>query len=1757
MNRFFLIITFVLTIISVNIFGQEDKYRIQILNDGYTPQKQDFSSSLKSLKSGSELKGYKLIQFYSLPTKAYRTKLKNTGVELVEYIPNFCYVAYIHSSVNSNVLQNNKIRAVIDLDKRFKLGRELYEESFEKRESDIMVRIFYHTGVNPSYVRDMISKLGNVIEHFPDNGSIDALMSYSSIDSLIPNADIRYIEKIKEPVIEDAIINTSGRTNWLNTRANSTFFDGSGTSVSIQEGRAIDVNQKIELQGRLQEDVVDNNGAHKTLAAIHMAGAGNLNPLNTGIAQGARVISQNNGNKDRIHFDRDTLVAINHSYGYGKGTSAWAEGTRQDKNLRDGISAFHVWSSGNQYSRPSNYGPYVDIEGYANLTGGIKMAKNTLTVGSVNQFDVINSHSSKGPTVDGRIKPDIMVEGRGGTSFASPKITGIIGQLVEAYKHYNKKIPYLPVIKTILLNTCDDIDNPGPDFRTGYGRVNVRRAHEVIKENQIIEGVLDHNEHISYTLNVPDDVKEVRVLIHWPDYPATSSIPAKALVNDLDLSLTDPLNKTYLPWVLSHYAHVDSLGKPAVRGADHLNNAEQITVRNPVAGDYTIDVDGHFIPQGQQPFFVTYEFLYNELSLTYPIGTEHLVPGEFEYILWDSYGNTDNQLFDLDYTTDDGATWVSIAKQVDSKVRTYKWQVPYITSGNVKVRVKRGEVFSISKKDLNINSMPGVPQVLWRTDTLALIAWEAGEEDASYRVNVLGERKMMPLDSTGNAYYLLRDLVPGQEEWVSIQKINNKAVSRRTMAARVSADNFNDNSYKIVLYPVADGGFVPYQIHNGKYPITVKIRNEGKKDISDFSIKYKTALGQDITEVVSANVPPGGYYLHTMIDSLLLSPSLEIDTVNVWAELNRSDAVNSDTSGFVIQAYDTQIIQPPYVQNFDAFTACSKGAGCESVRCPLSGGWFNVSNNSGISDDMIDWRAISGTTPTAGTGPDSDHTSGHGKYLYLEGSSSGGGGGCGNSTALVHSPCIDLSSAGEGDTVSFWCHMRGDNIGSLHLDVYLNDKWINDIVAPVIGHQSSSWQQFNADIAPYAGQVVVFRIRGRTGGGWKTDMAIDDFSLKIKPKAAFDVSTTTACLTQHVEVTNAAAYSDSYKWTISPPTFSFEEGTDSTSENPVFSFTEPGEYSIKLKCSNEFDSDSLSLVNKIYVPSSELLLTVNGGSDTTYCENTPPVLSAGDERGRTSFYSGEELLKEGAENSFIHFNAVNNDAVYAVKTYNDACVVHSDTLVFHINPVYVTDTVVSVWDNYISPSGEEYTASGVYLDTLTSSLGCDSVIQINLQLKIKPKAAFDVSTTTACLTQHVEVTNAAAYSDSYKWTISPPTFSFEEGTDSTSENPVFSFTEPGEYSIKLKCSNEFDSDSLSLVNKIYVPSSELLLTVNGGSDTTYCENTPPVLSAGDERGRTSFYSGEELLKEGAENSFIHFNAVNNDAVYAVKTYNDACVVHSDTLVLHNSPIYITDTVVSACDNYISPSGEEYTASGVYLDTLTSSLGCDSIVQINLNLHSSTFEERYVESCGEYKFAETGEVVDQSGVYMHVSVNANGCEHVLATNLIIHKSEIEEIQQDSLPLLYIREKPGVLYQWINCSNDNEAIGGSNGSSFTPTNPGAYACVLTNESTGCKDTTLCFESTALEVNDFSSNERLTVYPNPANGTVNIKAGNLPEKVYQIKIISITGASEKYHLYDMPLNMTQQINLTDYETGVYVISLIDTDNNSVIETQKLVVY
>ncbi len=254
--------------------------------------------------------------------------------------------------------------------------------------------------------------------------------------------------------------------------------------------------------------------------------------------------------------------------------------------------------------------------------------------------------SSRGPTGDGRIKPDVVAPGTwvlstkstiapvtnskgyltywgypsdiglplamdswfafdGGTSMATPLTAGAAA-IVRQY--YTDKLisPSAALIKATIINGATNMtgqyaspynDVTGwPDNNQGFGRVNLARS--VTPDSSL--DYVDDNAGLTdsgidtYYFSVIDTAAPVRVTLVWTDPPATLAAATK-LVNDLDLEVTAPNG------VDVYHGNIPGIN-PA--NFDHLNNVEavEIPVSGLTSGVFTVTVIGDNVPTSPQPY---------------------------------------------------------------------------------------------------------------------------------------------------------------------------------------------------------------------------------------------------------------------------------------------------------------------------------------------------------------------------------------------------------------------------------------------------------------------------------------------------------------------------------------------------------------------------------------------------------------------------------------------------------------------------------------------------------------------------------------------------------------------------------------------------------------------------------------------------------------------------------------------------------------------------------------------------------------------------------------------------------------------------------------------------------------------------------------------------------------------------------------------------------------------------------------------------
>ncbi|MEM7297193.1 MAG: S8 family serine peptidase, partial [Bacteroidota bacterium] len=185
-------------------------------------------------------------------------------------------------------------------------------------------------------------------------------------------------------------------------------------------------------------------------------------------------------------------------------------------------------------------------------------------------------------------------------------------------------------------------------------------------------------------------------------------------------------------------------------------------------------------------------------------------------------------------------------------------------------------------------------------------------------------------------------------------------------------------------------------------------------------------------------------------------------------ESGQSSSINV-TTGAASLSCSSSVSSYPYSEGFES-----------------GDGWTQAGGDDG------NWYRNSGSTPSNNTGPGSAAQGSF--YLFLEASTNNSPGQIGNNaTAILESDCFDLSGASTA-TFSFQNHMFGSNVGSLNLEVSVDDLTWTSLWSQS-GSQGNQWNSVDVNLNSYAGGVIRLRLVGTTGNGWSSDIALDDLSL--------------------------------------------------------------------------------------------------------------------------------------------------------------------------------------------------------------------------------------------------------------------------------------------------------------------------------------------------------------------------------------------------------------------------------------------------------------------------------------------------------------------------------------------------------------------------------------------------------------------------------------------------------------------------------------
>lgn len=151
-----------------------------------------------------------------------------------------------------------------------------------------------------------------------------------------------------------------------------------------------------------------------------------------------------------------------------------------------------------------------------------------------------------------------------------------------------------------------------------------------------------------------------------------------------------------------------------------------------------------------------------------------------------------------------------------------------------------------------------------------------------------------------------------------------------------------------------------------------------------------------------------------------------------------------------------------------------------------------------------------------------------------------------------------------------------------------------------------------------------------------------------------------------------------------------------------------------------------------------------------------------------------------------------------------------------------------------NPPCQTYSTVGTYSITLTASNNCgSSTITKEISVQNPPAAIATLDQNTGCVPFQVNFTNSSTGTDiQFTWSVSPASgWSYVNGTNNHSQNPVLQFTIAGTYTVNLNVTNACGSDNQSFtITAKDVPSINIPTIADDCIPYTYIGNASYVIN---------------------------------------------------------------------------------------------------------------------------------------------------------------------------------------------------------------------------------------------------------------------------------------------------------------------------------------
>ena len=898
-------------------------------------------------------KRFVVLQFAQALTADKKVQLAEAGVQLLGYMPPFAYTASVMQPPSKKILQQLGVTGIAFMPAALKLSPVLQSPNRYKwvqgnnGRTDILIKIYADVPIESAKL--YLQQQGFSISSSP-------MEPYSIIQAQVPQAqlvalaNIPFVEYLEPTHPADQTLNNETRImsggNVASAPLSVGGYELTGQGVTVGVGDDADPTSHIDLQDRVINRSAFTYNDHGTHVTGTVAGAGIKRFFSRGYAPHATVVSQIFGGiyLNAPQYVNDFgMVVTNNSYGsivrepeyegvYDLYSQILDQQAFQLPNL------LHVFASGND---GEEIVPRYTFH-YGNVLSGYQSAKNVVTVGRTDRSMYASGSSSSGPVRDGRMKPEMTALGEDvfsclayndygpswGTSMSAPGVTGGLVLMQEQYKKQFNNIPKGGLMKAILMNGGSDIGLTGPDFRHGYGTMNLTRSLDIIKNNHFFTGTIATGGVQNQTITVPANTAQLKVLVYWHD-PAAAPFATRTLVNDLDLEVLDAASNIVYPQKLDTAAI--NVATPSTTGPDHINNSEQVVIANPV-GNYTIRIKGTAVNiNPSQEYFVAYDYLPRGIQITAPFTNESFIPNSLCMIQWGDYGTAVNQR-KIEYSLDDGANWNLIADGILDTAIHYRWDFPNTNIETVTARIK------ITEQNSGETAISGrfaiLPEMSFsfaaaaeQCEGYCKLIWPAisTSPDVDYQVLMKKGADMEVVGTTAGTNFTVSGLNKDSVYWFAVQPRKAGIIGRRTDGVPYQPNNggcsagISNGDLKLdaIINPVT-GRVGTASALSASTNLNIQVKNLDDVAITGFTVSYSVNGSAFTSQNVVATIAAAGTYVHSIGGLNFSQPG----TYHIVAVV-KNNATDANTKNDTLIADVKQLKNPvislaaPFIENFD------------------------------------------------------------------------------------------------------------------------------------------------------------------------------------------------------------------------------------------------------------------------------------------------------------------------------------------------------------------------------------------------------------------------------------------------------------------------------------------------------------------------------------------------------------------------------------------------------------------------------------------------------------------------------------------------------------------------------------------------------------------------------------------------------------------------------------------------------------------------